>query len=121
MLLFMRCSEYSTVLCSLRTLSDDFLLGRSGVSCCMAQRNLFDIVPQLRDGVRPPPFAAAQQRLHQLNTWLGPAGTVTPLHRDPYLNMLCQACCRAGPKVLPSEACSAARAVPLVVDEKQLG
>lgn len=57
----------------------------------MAQRNLFDVVPRLRDGVRPPPFAAAQERLHQLNTWLGPAGTVTPLHRDPYLNLLCQA------------------------------
>ncbi len=64
----------------------------------MAQRNLFDIIPELRDGVRPPPFAVAQQRLHQLNTWLGPAGTVTPLHRDPYLNLLCQACCCAGQK-----------------------
>ena len=56
----------------------------------MAQRNLFDLVPQLHDGVRPPPFAAARERLHQLNTWLGPAGTITPLHRDPYQNLLCQ-------------------------------
>ena len=60
----------------------------------MAQRNLFDLVPQLRDGVHPPPVEAARERLYQLNTWLGPAGTVTPLHRDPYLNLLCQVWCQ---------------------------
>ena len=64
---------------------------RAGPSFCMAQRDLLAAVPELEAGVRPPPFAAAAARLHQRNTWLGPAGTTTPLHRDPYLNLLCQA------------------------------
>ena len=29
--------------------------------------------------------------MHQRSVWLGPAGTRTPLHRDPYFNLLCQA------------------------------
>lgn len=29
--------------------------------------------------------------MHQRSVWLGPAGTHTPLHRDPYINLLCQA------------------------------
>ena len=56
----------------------------------MAQRDLLEAVPALADGVQLPPFAAAAARLHQRNTWLGPAGTTTPLHHDPYLNLLCQ-------------------------------
>jgi len=27
----------------------------------------------------------------QRSLWLGPAGTYTPPHRDPYANLLCQA------------------------------
>ena len=65
-------------------------LRREAPSYCMAQRDLLEAVPQLEAGVKPPPFAAAAERLHQRNTWLGPAGTITPLHRDPYLNLLCQ-------------------------------
>ena len=56
----------------------------------MAQRDLLEMVPELEAGVRPPPFPAAVERLHQRNTWLGPAGTATPLHRAPYMNLLCQ-------------------------------
>lgn len=63
---------------------------REAPSYCMAQRDLLEAVPELEAGVKPPPFAAAAERLHQRNTWLGPAGTITPLHRDPYLNLLCQ-------------------------------
>ena len=33
----------------------------------------------------------AAGRVHQRSVWLGPAGTRTPLHRDPYFNLLCQA------------------------------
>ena len=29
--------------------------------------------------------------MYQRSVWLGPAGTRTPLHRDPYHNLLCQA------------------------------
>lgn len=29
--------------------------------------------------------------MHQRSVWLGPAGTRTPLHCDPYVNLLCQA------------------------------
>lgn len=32
----------------------------------------------------------AQQKLYRQSIWLGPQGTVTPLHRDPYYNLYCQ-------------------------------
>ena len=37
-----------------------------------------------------PPFAELGQRMHQRSVWLGPRGTQTPLHCDPYFNLFCQ-------------------------------
>ena len=74
----------------------------------LAQHDLFAQIPSLRSDIaipdycytEPPPPApgtplaskAPQSKLNEplLNAWFGPAGTVSPLHTDPYHNVLCQ-------------------------------
>ncbi|KAL8780407.1 MAG: hypothetical protein Q9213_006492 [Squamulea squamosa] len=75
----------------------------------LAQHDLFSQIPSLRNDIAipdycytvPPPLAtsgsgavgkppAAQLEEPLLNAWFGPAGTVSPLHTDPYHNILCQ-------------------------------
>lgn len=49
------------------------------------------MLPELADAVPlSPPFQEVANRMHQRSIWLGPKGTQTPLHRDPYHNLLCQ-------------------------------
>lgn len=74
----------------------------------LAQHDLFSQVPTLRNDIsipdycytNPPPPALGTPlgdkeqppKLEEalLNAWFGPAGTVSPLHTDPYHNILCQ-------------------------------
>ncbi|KAK7734972.1 hypothetical protein SLS53_007749 [Cytospora paraplurivora] len=70
----------------------------------LAQHQLFLQLPQLRHDIlipdqcytAPPPHPTDptqdQQELEVplLNAWLGPPGTITPLHTDPYHNLLAQ-------------------------------
>ena len=74
----------------------------------LAQHDLFSQVPSLRNDIsipdycytNPPPPALGsplgnkhqEQKLEEplLNAWFGPAGTISPLHTDPYHNILCQ-------------------------------
>ncbi|KAL8647809.1 MAG: hypothetical protein Q9210_005339 [Variospora velana] len=80
----------------------------------LAQHDLFAQIPSLRNDIavpdycytEPPPTktaikdagltaagkAAPPPQLDEplLNAWFGPAGTVSPLHTDPYHNILCQ-------------------------------
>ncbi|KXT05802.1 hypothetical protein AC578_1014 [Pseudocercospora eumusae] len=75
----------------------------------LAQHDLFETLPGLKNDIDipdycyfdpPQPTGAAAQTagldsvrpLEQpiINAWLGPAGTKTPLHTDPYHNILCQ-------------------------------
>lgn len=74
----------------------------------LAQYDLFMQVPSLRNDIsipdycytNPPPPAPGtplskkpvQEKLDEplLNAWFGPAETVSPLHTDPYHNILCQ-------------------------------
>lgn len=55
-----------------------------------AQTDLLELIPQLECGVQAPPLATMHDRLYKRNTWLGPCGTITPLHCDPYYNLFCQ-------------------------------
>lgn len=70
----------------------------------LAQHNLFQQIPSLRNDITIPDFCWASVPLHpsdpsadkptldypQLNAWFGPARTITPLHTDGYHNLLCQ-------------------------------
>lgn len=85
---------------------DEFLLKTSENNTgYLAQHDLFSQIPALRNDIYipdycytspPPPLkkppgkevACLEEPL--LNAWFGPAGTVSPLHTDPYHNILCQ-------------------------------
>ncbi|KAL8798702.1 MAG: hypothetical protein Q9182_006453 [Xanthomendoza sp. 2 TL-2023] len=75
----------------------------------LAQHDLFSQIPSLRSDIaipdycytsppssdsfnsgtaRKPPVPQLDEPL--INAWFGPAGTVSPLHTDPYHNILCQ-------------------------------
>lgn len=74
----------------------------------LAQHDLFSQVPSLRNDISipdycfsdPPPRSVTDEAKGKepppklpeplLNAWFGPAGTISPLHTDPYHNILCQ-------------------------------
>lgn len=58
----------------------------------LAQRDVGQVLPDLAAALpTAPPFPGVSERLHQRSIWLGCRGTQTPLHRDPYHNLFCQA------------------------------
>ncbi|KAI9642106.1 hypothetical protein NHQ30_008907 [Ciborinia camelliae] len=77
----------------------------------LAQHNLFSQIPSLRNDITipdycyiypPPPHPSCSPLLKEkytqtkeleeplINAWFGPAGTISPLHTDPYHNILAQ-------------------------------
>lgn len=65
----------------------------------LAQHQLFDQIPSLRRDVITPDYCAllladeedeANADNVAMNAWFGPGGTVSPLHNDPFHNILAQ-------------------------------
>ncbi|KAI0447617.1 hypothetical protein F4803DRAFT_498801 [Xylaria telfairii] len=70
----------------------------------LAQHQLFTQLPSLRNDILIPDYCYTSAPPHPtdrsidqpeleaplLNAWLGPAGTISPLHNDPYHNILAQ-------------------------------
>mmetsp|Transcript_19588 Transcript_19588/g.61144 ORF Transcript_19588/g.61144 Transcript_19588/m.61144 type:complete len:169 (+) Transcript_19588:1049-1555(+) len=57
----------------------------------LAQHPLFEQIPRLRRDFRVPELCTAGGgSVRHTNAWLGPEGTVTPLHFDSYDNVLTQ-------------------------------
>ncbi|KXJ92156.1 hypothetical protein Micbo1qcDRAFT_59948 [Microdochium bolleyi] len=70
----------------------------------LAQHPLFTQLPELRNDILIPDYCYTAPPLHPtdptmdqpelegplLNAWFGPPGTITPLHTDPYHNILAQ-------------------------------
>lgn len=57
----------------------------------LAQHDVFEQAPALRRDFTAPDYVClGGGELRACNAWLGPAGTVTPLHTDPHHNLLCQ-------------------------------
>ena len=86
-------------------IADFFKRGEQGESDrrgYLAQHQLFDQIPTLRDDIATPAFcvptaedtnapsACENAATPIVSAWLGPGGTVSPLHNDPYHNLLAQ-------------------------------
>ncbi|KAF9173222.1 Lysine-specific demethylase 8 [Mortierella sp. AD011] len=65
----------------------------------LAQHDLFDQIPRLRRDIDIPDYCMVEPDERQgydppddvlLNAWFGPGGTVSPMHTDPYHNLLAQ-------------------------------
>lgn len=55
----------------------------------LAQHDLFDQIPELLDDISQPEYILSEEE-PRVKAWLGPKGTVSPLHTDPSHNLLCQ-------------------------------
>ena len=102
--------EWSQTIMSFKDFITTYLLPREPKEIgYLAQHDLFSQIPALKSDILipdycytspPNPSAAVSQtaglalalQLDEplLNAWLGPKGTKTPLHTDPYHNILCQ-------------------------------
>uniref|UniRef100_A0A182RLQ7 JmjC domain-containing protein n=2 Tax=Anopheles funestus TaxID=62324 RepID=A0A182RLQ7_ANOFN len=56
----------------------------------LAQHDLFDQIPALRADITIPDYIGRTDTRPRIKAWLGPKGTISPLHTDPCHNLLCQ-------------------------------
>ena len=77
---------------------ETYILSPHPTTAYLAQHNLFTQIPALRNDITVPDYCYTEPPVHGdkeleepvVNAWFGPAGTVSPLHTDPYANILVQ-------------------------------
>ncbi|KAG0031799.1 hypothetical protein BGZ81_000569 [Podila clonocystis] len=102
--------EWTQKLVTIREFIQEYITGPSASSSrgkdesksrvgYLAQHDLFDQIPRLRRDIDIPDYCMIEPRFQRgynppddilLNAWFGPRGTVSPMHTDPYHNLLAQ-------------------------------
>jgi [histone H3]-dimethyl/trimethyl-L-lysine36 demethylase len=72
----------------------------------LAQHALFDQIRCLRSDIIQPDYCSLGTDTPTVNAWIGPGGTITPLHTDPHHNLLCQVIGRKYIRLYPPSASS---------------
>lgn len=74
-------------------------VAKDNAKAYLAQHQLFDQIPALRRDIMTPDYCALLLEDEEddrdagsvaANAWFGPSGTVSPLHNDPFHNLLAQ-------------------------------
>ena len=83
--------DWSQTLVTLSEFIQGFLCDGAEKTGYLAQHELFDQVPKLREDIVVPDYCTlGVGKLEATNAWFGPAGTTSPFHHDPYHNLLAQ-------------------------------